>query len=110
MAETNTIVNMLPRPQPVGIFPLPAGYMLIPNGPGHDEIREQLLAGKRPSEFPTSLNFYELALNDDLDGAAAALVGDDLIARTNRLVLDPSRELLDSLLTDDEIDLSLIHI
>ena len=104
MAETNTIVNMLPRPQPVGIFPLPAGYMLIPNGPGHDAIREQLLAGKRPSEFPTSLNFYELALNDDLDGAAAALVGDDLIARTNRLVLDPSRELLDSLLTDDEID------
>ena len=104
MAETNTIVNMLPRPQPVGTFPLPAGYMLIPNGPGHDEIREQLLAGKRPSEFPTSLNFYELALNDDLDGAAAALVGDDLIARTNRLVLDPSRELLDSLLTDDEID------
>ena len=104
MAEASTIVNLVPRPQPVGVFPLPAGYMLIPAGEGHDEIREQLLAGKRPAEFPASLAFYEAALNDDLDAAAAALVGDDLVTKANRLVLDPSRELLDSLLADEGLD------
>lgn len=104
MAEASTIVNLVPRPQPVGVFPLPAGYMLIPAGEGHDEIREQLLAGKRPAEFPASLAFYEAALNDDLDAAAAALVGDDLVTKANRLVLDPTRELLDSLLADEGLD------
>lgn len=104
MADISTIVNVLPRPQPVGVFPLPAGYLLIPFGEGHDDVREQLLAGKRPAELPESLSFYAAALDGDLDAAAGALVGQDLITRANRLVLDPSRELLDSLLTDDELD------
>ncbi len=117
---------VLPRPQPLGVFPLPAGYLLIGPGPGHDEVRDALLAGRRPRSFPDSLAFYERAIDGDLDGALAALDalgphdevvadGDDgaaaLIARANRLVLDPRPERLDALLTDlGDRDRALRHV
>ncbi len=88
----------LPRPQPVGVFPLPAGYLLIGAGEGHDAVREQLVAGRLPNAFPSSLRCYELALAGDIDGAIAALAGDtgraDAIALANRFVLEPSAPLL----------------
>ncbi len=93
-----------PRPQPIGVFPLPAGYLLIGPGPGHDEIRSTLLAGERPDGFPATLRYYELALDDDLDGALTALDGDDLLTRANRLVLDPDLGRLDTLLADLDRD------
>jgi tetratricopeptide (TPR) repeat protein len=82
------------------VFPLPAGYLLIGDGTGHDEIRQELLAGRRPRDLPPSLRYYELALDGDVEGAAAAIEGDDLISRTNRLVLAPSHHDLQSLLDD----------
>lgn len=92
--------QLLPRPQPIGVFPLPAGYLAIGPGEGHDEVRAQLLEGRRPESFPPSLRYYELALDDDLDGALAALdpgrdretdreTDRDLLVRFNRLVLAP---------------------
>lgn len=96
--------DVFPRPQPIGVFPLPAGYLLIGPGHGHDEIRSSLLAGTRPAAFPESLRYYELALADDLDGALAALEGDDLLTRANRLVLDPDLGRLDALLADLDPD------
>ena len=80
------------RPQPLGVFPLPAGYLLIPDGPGHDEIREALVAGRRPDPLPDTLGFYAAALDGDLDAAVARL-GDGLVDRINRLVLDPTPDL-----------------
>jgi len=104
MTEATTVTTTLPRPQPVGVFPLPAGYLLIGPGDGHDEVREQLLGGMLPPAFPSTLQYYVHALEGDLDQAAAVLDGDDLVTRTNRLVLDPSRELLDALLADGTLD------
>lgn len=107
MADSSTIASTLSRPQPVGVFPLPAGYLLISSDPAHDEAREALSAGRRPEVFPSSLQYYARALDGDLDGAVALLDGDDLITRANLLVLEPSRELLDALLADSVNDPAL---
>ena len=37
MGDTSPLA--LPRPQPIGVFPLPAGFLLVGDGPGHDEVR-----------------------------------------------------------------------
>ncbi|MDY7104404.1 MAG: hypothetical protein S0880_24725 [Actinomycetota bacterium] len=88
----------LPRPQPVGVFPLPAGLLLIGgDSPESAAVRAELVAGRRPDVFPPGLRHYELALDGDLDGALAALDGDDLIALVNRLVLAPELHLLSHL-------------
>ncbi len=87
------------RPQPIGVFPLPAGYLLVPDGDAHDDVRAALVAGSLP-ELPPSLAFYAHALAGDLDAAVAALDGDDLVTRINRFVLDPSPDDLAPLLSD----------
>lgn len=86
--------NALPRPQPIGVFPMPTGLLLIDGDPGHDEVRRTLTAGRRPHRFPPSLRYYQLALDGDTVGALAAIAGDDVVAATNRLVLDPTPERL----------------
>lgn len=90
--------GVIERPQPLGIFPLPAGYLLIPAG--HGEVRAALLAGRRPDSWPAECRFYELALDGDVDGAIAALDGTDLVSRANRVVLDTGIESFDTLLAD----------
>ena len=109
MADTSTLAPSLARPQPVGVFPLPAGYLLIAADSANDQARQALADGRRPEEFPGTLKYYEAALDGDLSGALDAIDGDDVVARANRLVLDPSRELLDDLLahTADGPDASL---
>jgi tetratricopeptide (TPR) repeat protein len=89
--------NAIPRPQAVGVFPLPAGYLLIDDGDGHAAVRAALVEGRRPA-FPPSLRYYELALGGDLPEALAALdERGDVISLANRFVLAPSPELLDEL-------------
>ncbi|MEE9417212.1 MAG: hypothetical protein V3V01_18175, partial [Acidimicrobiales bacterium] len=94
---SNSLETTLARPQPLGVFPLPAGYLLIGADPANDVVRTQLAAGRHPTAFPESLQYYQAALEGDVESALAAVQGDDLISRVNRLVLDPSRELLESL-------------
>lgn len=77
------------RPQPVGVFALPAGYLLIPSDPSLEAARTELVAGRVPADLSGALAFYERALDGDVDGALAAIVGDDPVSRANRLVLDP---------------------
>ena len=76
------------RPQPLGAFPLPLGYLLIPASPDTEDARVALLSGRLP-DWPDSLRAHELALAGDRDGALAALPGDDPITRYNRVVRDP---------------------
>ncbi|MCX2930402.1 hypothetical protein ORI20_08955 [Mycobacterium sp. CVI_P3] len=76
------------RPQPLGAFPLPLGYMLIPASPDTEEARTALLAGN-VVQWPEALRAHQLALAGDRDGALALLSGDDPVSRYNRFVMDP---------------------
>lgn len=99
--------SALPRPQPVGVFPLPAGYLLVGEGDGHDAVLEALVAGRRPSAFPPALRYYELALDGDLVGALDALTDHhDVLSRVNRFVLEPSLTELDQLRAEATGDLA----
>ena len=83
------------RPQALGAFPLPAGYLLVPAGAGAeaetvDAVRQLLVDGRLPQEWPPTLEFLRLAHEGDIAGGLAALGGaDDVVARYNRYVLDP---------------------
>ncbi len=100
MAESvSTLLNLAVRPQPVGAFPLPLGYLLTPAGDDTEPVRIALLAGQLPTAWPASMRAHELALAGDRDGALAALAGDDVVSRYNRFVLDPDAEDADSLRT-----------
>jgi tetratricopeptide (TPR) repeat protein len=76
------------RPQPLGAFALPLGYMLIPASPDTEDARTALLAGDVP-QWSEALRAHELALAGDRDGALALLGGDDPVSRYNRFVMDP---------------------
>ncbi len=79
----------LARPQPVGVFPLPAGFLLIPGGDETAELRRTLAAGRHPAAWPPELRAVQLAYAGDVLGAAAAMTGDDPVDRYNRFVLRP---------------------
>lgn len=85
--DTDTVIAV--RPQPLGAFPLPAGYLLVPAGADTEDARLALLAGRLPSPWPERMRAHELAMAGDRDGALAALTGDDPVTRFNRYVLDP---------------------
>jgi tetratricopeptide (TPR) repeat protein len=90
----------LARPQPVGVFALPAGYLLIPDGPDCDAARASLVGGTLPEAWPDELRFYADALEGDPMAAADTLRTsgdpDDMVTAVNLLVLDPSAAQLDT--------------
>ena len=98
ITATTTGTTSVARPQPLGVFGLPAGYLLVGDDPALDDVRIALAAGTLPDAFPPELRYYELALAADLDGAVAAIEGDDLVSEANRLVLDPSADRLTAVL------------
>ena len=79
------------RPQPLGAFPLPLGYMLIPASADTEDARSALTAGRLP-EWPDALRAHELALSGDRNAALAELTGGDPITRYNRFVMYPDSE------------------
>jgi hypothetical protein len=87
----------LPRPQPLGVLPLPAGLLLIGGGEASEPIREMLCAGRLPASWPTELAHVALALAGDFDAAVASITGDDPISVVNRFVLRPERAGYDAL-------------
>jgi tetratricopeptide (TPR) repeat protein len=90
VVDHNLSHGAVPRPQPLGLFPLPLGFMLIPAGDDADAAREAMLAGRLPASWPPSLRAHELAAAGDRDGALAELQGQtDPVATYNRFVLDP---------------------
>lgn len=81
----------IPRPQPLGAFPLPQG-MLVIDGAEHTGIREQLLQGNLPSQWPESLEGHRLAYEGEYDRATAWFAGDESpSAKFNLFVLDPTQ-------------------
>lgn len=83
------------HPQPLGVFPFPAGLLLLPADDGTGEItavRDSLLAGRLPEAWPGVLNGQQMGYAGDESAALAAFTGTDLASRWNRWVLDPSTE------------------
>lgn len=84
---------MLTRPQPIGIFPFPAGLLLLPASDAGtaSAARATLLRGGTPDEWPAEWHFFARALAGDREGALDALARDgddvDAIASYNSFVL-----------------------
>lgn len=80
--------HQLLHPQPLGVFPLPAAYLVVPPVSGADEVCAILLDGYVPERVPIALRFYTLALANEKHAAWLALTEDSsLEARYNRFVL-----------------------
>ena len=91
VSEDTGTVMLAARPQPLGAFGLPAGYLLIPAGQDTEAARAALVGGRLPEQWPDRLEAYRRALAGDRDGALLALTGDDPVSRYNRFVLDPDQ-------------------
>lgn len=98
---------MLTRPQPIGIFPFPAGLLLLPDGvsPYATAARDVLMKGALPDEWPDEWRFFALALAGDRDAALAAVAahGDD-VAAYNRFVLSGDASALEAARTSTDVD------
>lgn len=82
------------RPQPLGAFPLPLGYLLIPAGPETEDARAALLAGRLPTQWPPALRAHQLVAAGQREAAIDALPEfsaeePDPVALYNRFVLAP---------------------
>lgn len=89
---TPSDLRLADRPQPIGVFPLPLGYLLIPAGDDTDAARRDLLAGRLPQAWPASMLAHQHAAAGRRDAAIAALARDsraDPVSLYNRFVLDP---------------------
>ncbi len=84
------------RPQPVGVLPLPAGGLLLPDVPGAADLVDRLAVGVLPTDWPAELAFFGRAAKGDVGGALALLAAllaerpRDLLLRFDAFVLDPS--------------------
>ena len=88
--QDRDVSSLIRRPQPLGLFPLPLGYMLIPAGEDTDAVRETMVAGRLPASWPPSLRAHSLAAAGDRDAAVAELADrSDPVSTFNRFVLDP---------------------
>lgn len=92
MNSSPTTIN---RPQPLGAFPLPAGYLLIADSddPAVAEVVSGLTAGRLPTVWPEALAGHRLAHEGALDAALdyfAADAASDPVAAFNRYVIDPT--------------------
>lgn len=80
------------RPQPLGVLPLPAGYLLIDDDgsdPAVTHVRETLVAGRTVSDWPDRLRGVELAHAGRAGDAFAAFDTESAVGRYNRFVLRP---------------------
>jgi tetratricopeptide (TPR) repeat protein len=70
-------VTVLSRPQPLGLLPLPAGWLVLPADALADdegaEARRLLMAGLVPEPWPDALRAVEFAASGDIEAAAAAV-------------------------------------
>jgi tetratricopeptide (TPR) repeat protein len=76
------------RPQPLGVFPFPAGLLLLPDlGETAGPALAGLMRGDAATPLPEEWRFFQLAVRGEYTEAHAAVEGDDAIARHNRIAL-----------------------
>ncbi|NJN19238.1 MAG: tetratricopeptide repeat protein [Oscillochloris sp.] len=96
------------RPQPLGIFPLPAGYLVLPPVAESVALQADLLRGHIPDAAPPELIFYLHALHGDAERAAQTISGDTPEDRYNRFVLSGDLDQYLVLRTQLQGDLGLL--
>ncbi len=89
MGDTSQRATTPVRPLPIGAFELPFGFLLLPAGPDTEPVRQELLAGRLPRQWPARLRGHQAALEGDLDAAVRSFTGRDPVSRFNRFVLAP---------------------
>lgn len=90
--------NLPTRPLPIGAFNLPFGFLLLPPGPDTEPVRESLLTGRLPEEWPEALRGHQAAADGDTEAALKVFTGsDDPISQFNRFVIDPDGVDVDAL-------------
>lgn len=89
--EISMAPSTLRRPQPLGAFPMPAGFLLFPESKDDavDEVRASLSLGRIPLSWPDILTGHRLAHLGDVEKAKAFFAGDSPVDRFNLFVLDP---------------------
>ncbi len=94
MTETMTLQTISLRPQPVGIFPLPASFLLLPHSdaPEADAALASLLRGDAKNAKEGPWRFYSLALDGRNDEALAAIHGNGVLDAWNRFALAPDAD------------------
>lgn len=97
------------RPQPLGIFPLPAGHLVLPSIADGSAALAELLRGRLPDTLPPAWGFFARACAGDTPGALAALAGDPAPeARYNRFVLSGDPALYAALRAEAQGELRLL--
>lgn len=99
-AESLSTLSLTAGPQPLGIFPLPLGLLLLPEaGSGAIErgALEALLRGDLEAALPAAWRFFAVALRGEGETALALLERsgggvDGWIGQYDRLILAPSLE------------------
>lgn len=92
--------------QPIGIYRLPAGLLLVEANESTKECLTQLIAGKIPSSFPDTMTYFEKALAGDSTGALSLIAGDSEISNYNRFVLDSTPLRLEALRQSESNEIS----
>ena len=83
--------SLISHPQPLGIFPFPAGLLLLPNTDdvAAPDARSAFMRGAVPEALPEAWQFYSAAIAGDRDVALGLLAGDTSpVAGYNRYVLE----------------------
>lgn len=86
------------RPQPIGYFHFPAGFLLLPPAPEADAPLALLLSGRIPAALPAAWAFFGHALAGNASAALSALASETAPwALYNRYVLSGEPALLSQL-------------
>ncbi len=82
------------RPQPIGIFPLPANYLLLPEKFRETDTYKHLMKGVYSTlENSEDLKFYYAAIKEDTETAIKNLSDDNSDeTKFNRFVLEPNTQ------------------
>lgn len=98
------------RPQPIGIFPFPANYLLLPAAFAGKKIYEDLMNGVISSATDADeLRFYFDAISGDIESAFEHLPTDNSSEmKFNRFVLQPDQEKYEELKNEFSGELSAL--